>query len=265
MDIKSLINKVIASKGILRVPSWWMKKLLTEIIGYIDSGDSANSKSIDKVKNDADSKITTLESDTDIKISTLKSDIRDILLNLNRSLHTQKCFVVETGSSSGYVIVDGVRQDIPANTKKVLTYVDSFKFSDASSNKIIFVGLNVSDTSAIVSMAGMFVSCAYIKSLDFSGINTSAVTDMQSMFSRCVSLTSLDLSSFDTSSVTNMSHMFGDCYKLTSLDLSSFDTSSVTDMSGMFYYCSIFTFLDLSSFVPPSVTAMSGVFPSCYA
>ena len=41
MDIKSLINKVIASKGILRVPSWWMKKLLTEIVEYIDSGDSA--------------------------------------------------------------------------------------------------------------------------------------------------------------------------------------------------------------------------------
>ena len=264
MDIKSLINKVIASKGILRVPSWWMKKLLTEIVGYIDSGDSANANSIVKAKKEADSKISTLEDSTNNKITTFESDIKDILLNLKRSLHTQKCFVVETGSSSGYVIVDGVRQDIPANTKKVLTYVDSFKFSDASSNRIIFVGLNVSDTSAIVSMAGMFVSCAYIKSIDFSGINTSAVTDMQSMFSRCVALTSLDLSSFDTSSVTNMSHMFGDCYKLTSLDLSSFDTSSVTNMDGMFYFCSILTFLDLSSFDTSSVTDMDGMFLYCY-
>ena len=139
MDIKSLINKVIASKGILRVPSWWMKKLLTEIVEYIDSGDSANANSIVKVKKEADgkistlesntdSRITTLESDTNSKITTLESDIKDILLNLKRSLHTQKCFVVETGSSSGYVIVDDVRQDIPDNTKKVITYTDNFSF-----------------------------------------------------------------------------------------------------------------------------------------
>ena len=189
MDIKSLINKVIASKGILRVPSWWMKKLLTEIVGYIDSGDSANANSIVKVKKEADgkistlesntdSRITTLESDTNSKITTLESDIKDILLNLKRSLHTQKCFVVETGNSSGYVIVDDVRQDIPANTKKVIAYVDSFKFSDDSSNRIIFIRLNVSDTSAIVSMANMFGRCLSLTSLDFSGINTSAVTDM---------------------------------------------------------------------------------------
>ena len=84
MDIKSLINKVIASKGILRVPSWWMKKLLTEIIGYIDSGDSANANRIVKVKKEADGKITTLESNTDSRITTLESDIKDILLNLKR-------------------------------------------------------------------------------------------------------------------------------------------------------------------------------------
>ena len=53
MDINSLINKVIASKGILRVPSWWMKKLLTEIVGYIDSGDSATKSLITNISKNA--------------------------------------------------------------------------------------------------------------------------------------------------------------------------------------------------------------------
>ena len=222
MDIKSLINKVIASKGILRVPSWWMKKLLTEIIGYIDSGDSANAKSIDKAKKEADgkittlesntdSRITTLESNTDSRITTLESDIKDILLNLKRSLHTQKCFVVETGNSSGYVIVDDVRQDIPTNTKKVITYTDNFSFyADGNNvpNYIIFIGLSVSDTSAITSMADMFRNCTLLTSIDFTGLDTSNVTNMNSMFRRCISLTSLDLSSFDTSNVIDMQSVF---------------------------------------------------------
>ena len=273
MDIKSLINKVIASKGILRVPAWWMKKLLTEIIGYIDSGDRANKASINKVKNDADSKITTLEgttdsrittleSDTNSKITTLESDIRNILLNLKRSLPTQKCFVVETGSSSGYVIVDDVRQDIPANTKKVIAYVDSFKFYDASRNPIIFIGLSVSDTSSVTNMGSMFDGCSSLTTLDLSSFDTSAVTDMQYMFRNCGELKSLNLTSFDTSAVTDMSHMFSSS-SLTTLDLSSFDTSAVTGMFGMFEYCIRLTSLDLSSFDTSSVIYMHNMFYHC--
>ena len=274
MDIKSLINKVIASKGILRVPSWWMKKLLTEIVEYIDSGDSANANSIVKVKKEADgkistlesntdSRITTLESDTNSKITTLESDIRNILLNLKRSLPTQKCFVVETGSSSGYVIVDDVRQDIPANTKKVIAYVDSFKFYDASRNPIIFIGLSVSDTSSVTNMGSMFDGCSSLTSLDLTGFNTSSVTNMQYMLRNCDKLKSLNLSSFDTSAVTDMSHMFSSCASLTSLDLTSFDTSAVTGMFGMFEYCIRLTSLDLTSFDTSSVIYMHDMFYNC--
>lgn len=36
-DLTALINRVIGSKGILRTPAWWVRKLLLKIIEYIDS------------------------------------------------------------------------------------------------------------------------------------------------------------------------------------------------------------------------------------
>ena len=253
MDIKSLINKVIASKGILRVPSWWMKKLLTEIIGYIDSGDSANAKSIDKAKKEADGKITTLE-----------SEIKYDLLNLKRSLHTQKCFVVKTGTSVGYVVVDGVAQDIPANTQKIVTYADTFSFynNKTYNGGLTFIGLAVADSSSFTDMSCMFYYCNSLTSLDLSGLDTSAVTNMEQMFSYCRGIESINLSGIDTSSVATMREMFSICSKLTSIDLSGFNTSSVTDMGHMFRKCG-FTSLDLSSFNTSLVTNMNSMFSAC--
>ena len=257
MDIKSLINKVIASKGILRVPSWWMKKLLTEIIGYIDSGDSANAKSIDKAKKEADGKITTLADK--IKID---------LINLKKSLHTQKCVIVRTGASVGHVIVDGARQDIPANTQKVVSFSERITFGEKYDGgefpNLIFIGFMVTDTSSITSMSYMFRRCSKLTSLDLSYLDTSSVTSMNEMFSYCYGLTTLDLSGFNTSAVTNMSYMFYSCSSLTSLDLTSFDTSSVTNMSNMFSSCSSLTSLDLGpSFFKTSVVTSIG-FSLCY-
>ena len=196
MDIKSLINKVIASKGILRVPSWWMKKLLTEIVEYIDSGDSANANSIVKVKKEADGKIINLE-----------SEIKFDLLNLKKSLHTQKCFVVKTGASASYVVVDGVTQDIPANTQKIITFTDTFKFfpdSGVRDQPIEFIGLAVTDTSSVTNMRRMFADCYKLTSLDLSGLDASAVTNMEYMFYDCINIGSINLSGINASSVTTM-------------------------------------------------------------
>lgn len=196
MDIKSLINKVIASKGILRVPSWWMKKLLTEIVGYIDSGDSANAKSIDKAKSYADGKISNLE-----------SEIKFDLLNLKKSLHTQKCFVVKTGASASYVVVDGVTQDIPANTQKIITFTNTFRFSPDSSVRyqpIEFIGLAITDVSTMTSMEKMFGNCEKLTSIDLSGLDASAVTNMKYMFHQCSGIKSINLSGINASSVTTM-------------------------------------------------------------
>ena len=301
MDIKSLINKVIASKGILRVPSWWMKKLLNEIIGYIDSGDSANANSIVKVKKEADSKITTLESNTDSRISTLEDSTNNRITTLETSTNNKittlkdstnnkittletstnnvlfelietanlpisiKCFTVKTESNRGFVFVDGVKQSIPANSARVITFVTDFCFGRVGHdyNYITFIGLTATDTSAITTMDSMFYNLKSLTSLDLSSFDTSAVTDMNGMFCVCSALTSLDLSSFDTSAVTDMNRMFCVCSALTSLDLSSFDTSAVTDMNRMFLRCTSLTSLDLSSFDTSAVTDMNRMFLRC--
>ena len=282
MDIKSLINKVIASKGILRVPSWWMKKLLTEIIGYIDSRDSANKASINKVKNDADSKIINLESKTNSKVTTLENTTYSKISTINNKLSSvesriytiyeelktiplTKTFRIETGRYSIDFWVDSTYVKMPANTKKTFKFTNYFQIGkNYPGNKgVVAVRLLFTDTSTITNMSYMFWYCTNLTSLDLSSFNTSKVTNMSNMFKSCPSLTSLDLSSFNTSKVTNMSSMFESCTNLTSLDVTSFDTSKVTDMSRMFASCTNLTSLDVTSFDTSKVTDMNNILTGC--
>ena len=214
MDIKSLINKVITSKGILRIPSWWMRKLLTEIVGYIDSGDSANSKSIDS---------------TNTEISHIQN------LSLPYMLV----------SGTGIVNIDEKEVSF-TDANKQLIYITgaiTFKKQDHTPNNLItYIYIpHIDIRSQGRDMSYMFYECRTLTSLDLSSFNTSAVTNMSSMFYFCSGLTSFDLSSFDTSAVTNMSGMFSECSALTSLILGPnfFKTSKVTIIN--LSYCSNWT------------------------
>ena len=252
--IQTLIDKVIGKKGLIRVPSWWMRKVLMQIADWVQEGNDANGEKIVKVKEEADAKIITLDNST-----------KAALIELKKSLHTQKCFVVKTGANAGYVVVDGVTQEVPANTQKIVTYVNTFGFYNWSTTNswLIFIGLTVADASSITDMSGMFYSCSSLTSLDLTGLDTSAVTSMASMFQGCSSLTSLDLTGLDTSAVTSMDSMFYSCSGLTSLNLSGFNTSAVTSMLSMFAYCSGLTSLDLSGFNTSAVTSMDSMFYRC--
>ena len=274
--IQTLIDKVIGKKGLIRVPSWWMRKVLMQMADWVQEGDDANSEKIVKVKEEADAKISTLETNTnekivkvkeeaDGKIITLDNSTKAALIELKKSLHTQRCVVVKTGTSAGYVVVDGVTQEVPANTQKIVTYVDTFSFYNKSTKNqwLIFIGLAVADASSITDMAYMFSYCTGLTSLDLTGLNTSAVTSMNSMFFHCTGLTSLNLTGFNTSSVTNMGQMFSGCTRLTSLDLSSFDTSAVTNMMFMFSDCYLLASLNLSGLNTSAVTNMGSMFQKC--
>lgn len=253
--IQTLIDKVIGKKGLIRVPSWWMRKVLMQIADWVQERDDANGEKIVKVKKEVDRKINTLDNSTKVA-----------LIELKKSLHTQKCFVVKTGTDAGYVVVDGVLQDIPANTQKIITFTNNFKFAPDTGGRyqpIEFIGLAITDTSSFTDMGWMFSNCEKLTSLDLTGLDTSAVTDMRYMFYYCLGLTSLDLSELDTSAVTNMAYMFIQCEKLTSLDLTGFDTSVVTDMNSMFSNCFSLTSLDLSSFNTSAVTNMNSMFYGC--
>ena len=253
--IQTLIDKVIGKKGLIRVPSWWMRKVLMQIADWVQEGDDANDKKIVKVKEEAD-----------VKIGTLDNNTKAALVELKKSLHTQKCFVVKTGANASYVVVDGVTQDIPANTQKIITFADTFKFSIDSGSRyqpIEFIGLAVTDASTMTTMKLMFSGCQNLTSIDLSGLNASSVTDMNGMFSSCDSIKSINLLGMDTSSVTNMSRMFNYCINLPSIDLSGLNTSKVMDMSYIFSECKKLESIDLSGFSTSAVTNMSGMFNFC--
>lgn len=280
--IQTLIDKVIGKKGLIRVPSWWMRKVLMQIADWVQERDDANNKKIVKVKKEADEKISTLETNVntletntnskinnlETNVNTLDTNTNNILFDLVRTAKPQisiKCFAVQTKSLGGFVIVDGIKQSIPVNTKSAISFINEFRFGDqsSSSNGISFIGFSLTDTSAITDMSYMFNECQHITSLNLSGFNTSKVTNMLTMFGSCLSLNSLDLLSFNTSAVTDMGYMFYYCTSLTSIDLSSFNTSSVWDMQSMFENCTSLTSLDLSNFNTSKVELMTEMFTYC--
>ena len=242
--IQTLIDKVIGKKGLIRVPSWWMRKVLMQIADWVQEGDDANNEKIVKVSEDAE-KLRNLTLPY-----TLVSGTGEVNIDGNKVSFTDadKQLIYITGAVK-FKKGDGSYNDF-------ITYIHIPHIDIRSQGRdmssmfaycsgLTSLDLSGFDTSAVTSMSRMFAFCSGLTSLNLSGLNTSAVTNMASMFESCSGLTSLDLTGFDTSAVTNMEMMFNNCSKLTSLNLSSFYTSAVTSMDYMFAYCSNLTSLIL--------------------
>ena len=254
--LHELITKVIPLKGILRTPSYWMRKVLTAIADAVEA---------------VDAKLVS---------------VSDKLAHKDDSL-TKAIFYAKTGEPF-FVLKEGTKMIVDDNTVQAEPYTVykakslTFRNDNFSATSVDFlISLNIPaisfnnctgltsldlsnfDTSAVTNMHAMFSGCSGLTSLNLSSFNTSAVTNMNYMFSGCTGLTSLNLSSFNTSAVTNMSNMFGSCTALTSLNLSNFNTSAVTSMQSMFSSCSGLTSLNLSNFNTSAVTNMRGMFGGC--
>ena len=282
--IQTLIDKVIGKKGLIRVPSWWMRKVLMQMADWVQEGDDANGEKIVKVKEEADGKIGTLETNVNTLETNLNSEI-SYLKNLSLP------YMLVSGT--GIVNIDGNEVSFTDTDKQLIYITGTINFKKQGrykNNQIIYTyiphldirsqGRDMSnmfyscsgltsldltgfDTSAVTTMESMFYSCSGLTSLDLSSFNTSAVTNMSSMFSACSGLTSLDLTGFNTSAVTNMGEMFSDCSGLTSLDLTGLDTSAVTNMIYMFSQCSALTSINFSGINTSAVTNMASMFSSC--
>ncbi|WP_051208794.1 BspA family leucine-rich repeat surface protein [Butyrivibrio sp. WCD3002] len=126
------------------------------------------------------------------------------------------------------------------------------------------INLNeLSDTSNVQYMHGVFQGCYKLKKITMDKISTASAKEMSFMFNGCSSLEELSLSNFNTSNVETMDQMFGGCNKLKSLDLSGFDTSEVKDMSCMFSGCFLLQSLNIGSFDTSNVTNMRDMFGNC--
>ena len=201
--IQTLIDKVIGKKGLIRVPSWWMRKVLMQIADWVQEGDDANGEKIVKVKEEGDAKIGTLETNVNTLETNLNSEI-SYLKNLSLP------YMLVSGT--GIVNIDGNEVSFTDTDKQLIYITGTINFKKQGSsknNQIIYTYIPHLDIrSQGRDMSNMFYSCSGLTSLDLTGFNTSAVTNMASMFSSCSGLTSLDLTGFDTSAVTNMGEMF---------------------------------------------------------
>ena len=135
----------------------------------------------------------------------------------------------------------------PLNNLEEIEFGDNFITSSVKDMSYLFVGnskltkiinFNKIDTSNVENMAGMFMNCTNLSSIDLNGINTSKVTNMESMFMFCKSLTELDLSTFNMSNVSNAKTMFMEATSLRTIYTSGDWALGETALSGgMFNNC----------------------------
>ena len=226
--IQTLIDKVIGKKGLIRVPSWWMRKVLMQIADWVQEGDDANGEKIVKVKEEGDAKIGTLETNVNTLETNLNSEI-SYLKNLSLP------YMLVSGT--GIVNIDGNEVSFTDTDKQLIYITGTINFKKQGSsknNQIIYTYIPHLDIrSQGRDMSNMFSSCSGLTSLDLTGFDTSAVTNMIYMFSQCSALTSINFSGINTSAVTNMASMFSSCSGLTSLILGPnfFKTKSVTSIN----------------------------------
>lgn len=94
--------------------------------------------------------------------------------------------------------------------------------------------LHYLNTSKVETMAGMFMQCIVIKSLDLSAFETSKVVNFEGMFQSCKQLESLDVSNFETANVQTMKKMFFKCTNLKAVIVGSKFSNSKNECYNMF-------------------------------
>ena len=225
-ELNAYINKVLGNSIRCLLPSYWWRRLLSQIVGYVESVDGKSESAYKAIKG--------------------------------------LCgFIITTGNEESEVFADGKNITIPANTTRKISFIERFKNVSYNIEGIMSIDTSFASTSNVTDMRDMFNCCYKLISIDVSNFDTSNVTDMSGMFGGCNSLTSIDLSNFNTSKVTFMNSMFSACHSLTYFDLSNFDTSNVTNMGNMFWECDGLTSLDVSNFNTSNVTDMQSIFANC--
>lgn len=296
--INQLIDRVVGSSGLLRIPAWWMRRVLTRMVQEYTRGIAGVKSSLAGVKRQmsedlvsVNNNITSLNS----RVNTLQSGESTLYNNISKAhgaandaqatadkalAFLPSVKVTATGSTS--VEIDGSRVSIASGTTELpytkgfkianTTYVSKIDLSNAwviNSDLILafsycsFVQKIAFDkpvnSRRVTSCRSMFYGTARLTEIDMSGFDSSNVTDMESMF-QGTRVTELDLSMLDTSKVTTMNSMFKYSEKLTSLNLSGWDTRNVETLDFFVGGCKKLTSLDVSHFNTSKVTGMQSAF-----
>lgn len=71
--LQSLIDRVIGSKGILRVPAWWVRKLFSELLGYADTA-------MESAKEYTDTAMESAKEHADTAVSDIRAEINESII-----------------------------------------------------------------------------------------------------------------------------------------------------------------------------------------
>ena len=288
-EVLGCIDKAVGKKGLLRLPSWWLHKILSAIVDMIEGVRTiARSTAVQSLANK--SKIeriqTVLDNQKEYACTLYAKSSRDdlwiqrfdgrgrIYINAKESDEPQEvpytgAVAISRGYESGALYLDFSRNGVWVrgvpnpfyNCTRLQTLILHPSFVGNVTCSKLFENCYALTTLKISIFIDQYRTQDY-----FIGRLISPFTlSTERMFYACGQLKSLDLRGAVTSAVTSMSSMFRGCSALTTLDLSNFDTSAVTSMYQMFYSCSALTTLDLSNFDTSKVTNMSSMFDGCSA
>lgn len=272
--LNQLIDRVVGSSGLLRVPAWWMRRVLTRMVQEYTRGIAGVKSSLAGVKRQTEESLRDINgsiSSMDNRISSLQRDYNSLSTNLNNKITTvtnaaaaaQKAAdkaeaflpsvkVTATGSTS--VFIDDSSVNLNAGTTEV-HYGKSFGFRNKSN--ISEIDLSNAWRMAF-GLTQLFYYCSASKILFSKPVDSRRVTTCNRMFYGC-SATEIDLSGFDSSNVTDMGMMF-QAVRAVELDLSMLDTSSVTTMYRMFMNSESLEVLNLTGWDTSQVTNMESMF-----
>lgn len=258
--INQLIDRVVGTSGLLRVPAWWMRRVLTRMIQEYTRGIAGVKSAVAAVKKQMEEALSDINgsiSSMGNRISALQRDQSALSTNLNNKITTvtnaanaaQKTAdtavaflpsvkVTATGSTS--VTIDGSTVTLSSGTTEV-HYGKSFGFS----NKRNISEIDLSNAWRMAfDLSSLFYYC-YAGKISFGKpVDSRRVTTAYRMFYACQA-TEIDMTGFDSSNVTDMESMF-QATRVTELDLSMLDTKKVTTMKSMFQSCERLTSLNLS-------------------
>ena len=145
MSIQTLINKIIPSRGILRVPSWWMRKVLTAIADAVEAAEAVQSElrnADSKLQSNLDATKTELQSNLDATKTELQSKDNDLEDNKVSMVYIPKNNSIVFNDKNGYVQLFGVKTfngTLIASIKDGVSSIRIFNTSyDVNNRQVIY-------------------------------------------------------------------------------------------------------------------------------
>lgn len=176
------------------------------------------------------------------------------------TVNLDDCLVYTSTDPKAYVFIDGYikRYLLPSSDHiyigKGFKTLQFYKTPDTDGDTIYNQGLEKIDlshldTSTMISMKNMFLSCRDLKEIIFGdNFNSSNVTDMDDCFGKCEKLTSINTSKINVSNVTTMQYCFANCTNIAALDLSSWDVSKLIYLGDLFKNCTNLKLINMCPF-----------------